>query len=323
MSNEVVKNNGNFAIQQIKENNSSAEMQISRQAAEVQAAMVIAKKFPRDEEQSFSRIMKACSRLSLAETAAYEYPRGGQKVTGPSIRLAEVMARAWGNIDYGILELENKNGESQVMAYAWDLETNTRQTKVFAVKHERKAQGQIKRLDDPRDIYEMVANQGARRVRACILGIIPGDITDAAISQCDETIQKGEKEPLSDRIRKMLVVFEKEYQVNQSMIETRFKCKAAALSEKDMLALRKIYNSLKDGMAKREDYFTVAAQVSKFEQSGANSELLELDPIAESLNGSPVTIDELRNHLNEFTISDAEYLENPAKYINAVLDKGN
>ena len=53
--------------------------------------MVIAKKFPRDEVESYNRILRSCQRKSLAESAMYEYPRGGTKVTGPSIRLAETM----------------------------------------------------------------------------------------------------------------------------------------------------------------------------------------------------------------------------------------
>ena len=65
--------------------NTQTEMMISRQAQEVQAAMVIAKKFPRDEVESYNRIMQSCKRKSLAESAMYEYPRGGTKVTGPSI----------------------------------------------------------------------------------------------------------------------------------------------------------------------------------------------------------------------------------------------
>ena len=117
--------------------NTQTEMMISRQAQEVQGAMVIAKRFPRDEVESFNRIMQSCKRKSLAESAMYEYPRGGTKVSGPSIRLAEAMAQNWGNIDFGITELEQKNGESQVMAYAWDLETNTRQVKIFSVPHVR------------------------------------------------------------------------------------------------------------------------------------------------------------------------------------------
>ena len=132
--------------------NTQTEMMISRQAQEVQAAMVIAKRFPRDEVEAYNRIMRACQRKKLAETAMYEYPRGGTKVTGPSIRLAEAMAQNWGNLDFGILELEQKNGESQVMAYAWDLETNTRQTKVFSVPHVRGTKKGNVPLTDPRDI---------------------------------------------------------------------------------------------------------------------------------------------------------------------------
>lgn len=92
----------------------NAEMMISRQAQEVQAAMVVAKRFPRDEIEANNRILNACKRKSLAERAIYEYPRGGENVTGPSIRLAEVMAQNWGNLDFGITELEQKNGESNL-----------------------------------------------------------------------------------------------------------------------------------------------------------------------------------------------------------------
>lgn len=233
------------------------EALVSRQAQEVQAAMVIAKKFPRDEIEAYNRILRSCQRKSLAEQSMYEYPRGGQKVTGPSIRLAEALAQNWGNLDYGIIELEQKTGESSVMAYAWDLETNTRQTKIFTVKHERKANRQIKKLDDPRDIYELVANQGARRVRACILGVIPGDIVDSALEQCEKTLKSGNNEPLIDRVRKMVKAFEDNFSVSKAMIEKFLGCSSEAFSENDFIRLRKIYGSLKDGMAKREDYFDI------------------------------------------------------------------
>ena len=123
---DYTTNTGDFQHPQMR--NTQTEMMVSRQAQEVQAAMVIAKKFPRDEVESFNRIMRACQRKKLAEQSMYEFPRGTTKVTGPSIRLAEAAAQNWRNIDFGVIELEQKNGESQVMAYAWDLETNTRQT---------------------------------------------------------------------------------------------------------------------------------------------------------------------------------------------------
>ena len=160
---------------------SQTEMMVARQAQEVQVAMLAAKKFPRDQVVAFNNIIRACQRMKLAESSMYEYPRGGEKITGPSIRLAEAIAQNWGNIDFGFMELEQRNGVSQVMAYAWDLETNARQTKMFSVPHIRHTRRGDYPLTDPRDIYEMVANQAARRVRACILGIVPGDVVEAAV----------------------------------------------------------------------------------------------------------------------------------------------
>lgn len=238
------------------QNHTTTEMAISRQAQEVQAAMVIAKKFPRDEVQSFNRIMKACQRKTLAEQAVYEYPRGGTKVTGPSIRLAEAMAQNWGNLDYGIIELEQKSGESQVMAYAWDLETNTRQTKIFSVPHIRSTKKGNVALTDPRDIYELVANQGARRVRACILGVIPGDVIDSALAQCNKTLLNDSGNiPLVDLIRQVAATFQDEYGVTVQMLEKFIGCKCESFSMNDLIRLKRVYKSLKDGMAKREDYF--------------------------------------------------------------------
>lgn len=238
--------------------------------------MVIAKKFPRDEVESFNRILRVCQRKRLAEGAMYEYPRGGTKVTGPSIRLAEAMAQNWGNIDFGILELEQKSGESQVMAYAWDLETNTRQTKVFSVPHMRGTKRGNVPLTDPRDIYEMVANQGARRLRACILGVIPGDVVDAAVEECQKTLVSGNTEPLIDRVRKGIKLFEDKFSVTKQMIEKYIGCKTEAFSENDMLRLNNVYRSLRDGMAKREDYFEITPPVDEKEVQnpfdGKNSE---------------------------------------------------
>lgn len=252
-----------------------SESYSARQVQEVQAAIVIAKRFPRDMNTAFNRIMQSCKRKTLAESAMYEYPRGNTRVEGASIRLAEAIAQNWGNIDYGITELEQRNGESTVMAYAWDLETNVRQIKVFTVKHERKSRGSTTKLDDSRDIYEMVANQGARRLRACILGIIPGDIVEAAVEECKKTLQGAYKDPLADRVRKMIAVFDSEYQVAQEMLESYIGYKADAFSENDFIRLKNIYKALRDGIAKREDYFEVQP-ISKTEKKSKSSVLKEL-----------------------------------------------
>ena len=234
----------------------TAEMVTSRQTQEVQGQIIMAKKFPRDEVAASRRIMTACQRKKLAESAEYEYTRGTSKVVGPSIRLAEALAQNWGNIDFGFVELERKAGESIVMAQAWDLETNTRQTRTFAVKHVRELkEGRTKPLTSDRDINEMVSNQASRRVRACILGIIPGDIVEEAIEQCHKTLLGKDDTPLIDRIKKCVQIAEKEYQIPQESLEKYIGCKAEAFSMNDLIRLNRVFNSIKDGMAKREEVF--------------------------------------------------------------------
>ena len=233
----------------------NAQAAKSREMAEVQSQIFLAKQFPRNEVQAEMNIIKACQRLSLAETALYEFPRGGQKVAGPSIRLAETIARYWGNINSGIKEIEQRNGESTVVAYAWDMENNTRSEKVFQVKHERYAKGKMNKLTDPRDIYELIANNGTRRLRACILSIIPGEVVDKAVEQCKHTLVDGYKEPLKDRLVKALTWLHENYGITQEMVEDKFGYKFESFTEQDFIKLRSISSSLKDGMAKREDFF--------------------------------------------------------------------
>lgn len=224
-------------------------MAMTRQAQEVQAAMLVAKRFPRDEAVANDRILRSCTRPSLAEAAIYSYSRGGTEVSGPSVRLAEAIAQAWGNIDFGFIELEQNKLESQVMAYAWDLETNTRQSKVFTVPHIRQTKNGAYPLTDPRDIYEMIANQAARRVRSCILAIIPGDVVDSAVKQCELTLKSGSNGvPLEARINDMVQKFA-EYEVTEDMLAAYVGKNISAFTEKDVISMAKVYRALNDGIA--------------------------------------------------------------------------
>lgn len=249
--------------------NTLAQSAASREMEEVKGQIFMAKSFPRNVIQSEQRIMDNCKRPSLAAVARYSYPRGGQQVTGPSIRLAETMAQNWGNLAYGVKELEQKNGESVAMAYAWDLETNVRREMVFTVPHTRHTRKGVTKLTDPRDIYELVANNGARRLRACILGVIPGDIVESAVQECEKTLSGGNGKPIAERRKGVLNVFKAQFDVTESQLVTRIGRNVDAWDEYDLVKLGDIYNSLKDGMSKVEDWFDKAdvnKQPSKLEK---------------------------------------------------------
>lgn len=235
-------------------NQGTVAIEASRAIAEAQGKLVIAKRFPRDEVAAYNRVAQACQRKGIAEKAFYSYSRGGSTVNGPTIRFAEELARCWGNIDYGIKELSQDNGKSEMQAYAWDLETNAQSVQNFTNPHIREVGGKAKVLTSQRDIYEINANMGARRLRSRILAILPNDLVDMAIAECRKTLAGNNDEPLIDRVKKMVVAFGK-IGVTQEQIETRLKRKIDTMTVDDFTDYIGIYNAIKQGESKVADWF--------------------------------------------------------------------
>lgn len=272
-----------FQSTQSREQNALTETSAAREISEIQAAMVIAKRFPRDPVICMDRILQACTRPTLAEGALYSYSRGGSDITGPSIRLAEAMAQLWGNIHFGIRELSQSKGESTVEAFAFDLETNTRQVKVFQVPHVRYTRSGSKKLDDPRDVYELIANQGARRLRACILGVIPGDVTETAVKQCETTLHTT-ADVSPERIQAMVKAFEDNYGVTKEMLQKRIGRRVDAMTPALLIQLKKIYQSLKDDMSKPGDWFEISEPKQSVTVADLKARQKKQEPEPESVN---------------------------------------
>lgn len=243
-------------------NQGTIAIESSRAIAEAQGKLIIAKRFPRDEIAAHAKAMQACQRKGLAEKAFYSYNRGGSTVSGPTIRFAEELARCWGNIDYGIKELSQDTGKSEMQAYAWDLETNAISTQNFTNPHIREKGGKAVTLTGQRDIYEINANMGARRLRARILAILPADFVEAAIEQCKATLAGESDEPIVDRVKNMVTAFEK-LGVTQEQIEKRLKRKLDTMTTADLVEYIGIYNAIKEGTSKTSDWFDAPQEANE------------------------------------------------------------
>lgn len=232
----------------------------TREQAEIQSMMVMAKQFPRDEMRAIENIKRACQRPTLAQKATYTYSKGGSDVSGPSIHLAKAIMKCWGNALAGIRELEqrvNSQGqtESLVETFALDLETNYKEIKQFSVPHVRNTRKGTYRIEDAREIYELVANMGARRERACILSVIPQDIVDIAVEECQRTLEQN-FQVTDESIKAWLDAFAK-IGVTKAQIEKRLQRRANAesLTPANLVNLQGIYNSLRDGMSTPAEWF--------------------------------------------------------------------
>lgn len=228
----------------------------ARAMAEVHAAMLIAREMPRNMQAAIAEMKMSCSQMALASRASFRFPRGGQNVTGPSVYLARELARCWGNIQFGITELrrDDEFGQSEMQAWAWDVQANTRSSSTFIVPHMRDKRGGAERITDMRDIYENNANNGARRLREAIFSILPDWFVEQAKELCAKTLTDGGDEPLTLRVSKAITAFQS-LGVTQDRIEQKLGRVADKWTAHDVAQLQITYASLTRGEITVADEF--------------------------------------------------------------------
>lgn len=237
----------------------STSIEQSRAVAEVQAAVVVAQQRPRTEPLALAAVVETCKRRTVAERAFYRFPRGNGHVTGESIHLAREIARCWGNLDYGIRELarDDVRGESEMLAFAWDLQTNTRVTNTFIAPHRRDRKDGGKILTELRDIYENNANLGARRLRECIFAVLPSWLIEEAKRVCDTTLEGDDTKPLAMRIADCIAAFDG-IGIIVDQLETKLGRRAQHWTTLDVVQLGVIFRSITRGEVTKDEEFPPA-----------------------------------------------------------------
>lgn len=228
----------------------------SRAAAEVLAAVEVAHRFPRDVQYARAQMLDSCQQYGLAERAFYRFKRGGDSISGPSVHLARELARCWGHIQHGIVELrrDDEYGQSEMQAWAWDVQTNTRVSTNFVVPHKRDTKKGVKDLTDMRDVYENNTNQGSRRLREMIFAILPPWFTDEAQRLCHETLANGGGKPLAQRITDAIQGFDG-IGVTVEQLQTKLGRSKDRWDGYDVAKLGTIFTSIQRGEVTREDEF--------------------------------------------------------------------
>lgn len=233
----------------------------SRAVAEVAAAVQVAQMCPRDVRAATEEMRRACAQPRLADRAFFRYNRGDGMVTGPSVYLARELARCWGNMQSGVAELrrDDDHGQSEMQAWAWDVQTNSRMSTTFIVPHARDTKKGRRDLTELRDIYENNANNAARRLREMILGLLPQWFVEEAKDICTDTIRHGGGKPLAERVTTSAEAFATEFSIDRARLEKRIGHPSAAWTAHDVATLGVIFQSLRRGEIRVEDEFPVDA----------------------------------------------------------------
>lgn len=232
-----------------------------RAIAEVQAAVVVAQNCPRDIGRAEADMYDSCGRMAMAEQAFYAVDNRG---TGPSVHLMRELARIWGNVQFGVNELARNDdkGESEVQAWAWDVQTNTRSSRTFIVPHQRMKKGTRVDLTDLQDIYLNNQNIGARAVRECIATVLPRWYTETAQNVCRQTLEIGDGEPLNERITNMINGFG-QIGITVKQMESRLGKPRDKWNAGDIAQMKIAYTSItRDGIDKDEVFPAATAASS-------------------------------------------------------------
>lgn len=237
---------------------------IQREKTEIESAIIVAKRFPRDEAAAYTRIMRSCDRAGFAEGARYAFPRGGATVTGPSVQMARELARCWGNIRYGLRIVDVTDDQVHIRGYALDLETNNyvEVEDRFAKLVQRKRGGRTEWVSpDERDLRELVNRRGAICVRNALLQLLPPDVVEDAVRAAEATIRKaasGElKQDRQAAIRRLALAFDG-LGVTTEMLTDHLGHELDLITEEELADLRGVYASIRDGNTKRSDHFDFA-----------------------------------------------------------------
>ena len=281
------KSPGRGAAPQISQ---ATAIEQQRAIAEVQAAVVVAQSCPRDLEEAEAEMEYVCGRLDMAEQAFYQVTNRG---TGASVHLMRELARIWGNVQFGVNELHrsDEKGESEVQAWAWDMQRNTRSSRTFIVPHQRMAtvDGVKKRRDltDLQDIYLNNQNVGARAVRECIGTILPRWFTEKAQDICRATIERGDGQPLQERIA-LLVDWYGQMGVSEKQLAARVDKPRGQWTARDVAQFKIAGKSILAGEAQKDDLFPPMASSTSDEITAAApapEPVSEADPPADPGQG--------------------------------------
>jgi len=165
---------------------------------------------------------------------------------------------------------DDEYGQSEMQAFAWDVQTNSRNSSTFIVPHRRDTRNGPQKVTDMRDIYELNTNNGARRVREAIFAILPPWFVEEAKELCNQTLKNGGGKPLAQRVADAIKAFEG-IGVTVDRIEAKLDRPSGKWTEHDVAQLIVAFKSIQRGEITAEDEFP-APRVSAEELIGGTEQ---------------------------------------------------
>ena len=232
--------------------------------AQIQCAYIMAMQCPRSYFQAEAAVIEACQNPDFAEKVEYKLPVGGTTITGPTIRLAELVRRCWRNIYTTERVMHDDDRQTIIQVTAIDLETNSIETaEVIAPKTvERKRVKAGQEIIGERQnsygekVFIVSATDAeadkirkalcAKALRNAIFRLVPSEIVKKAMDTARETIRRADAQDPKDATRRLIACFD-EQGVSIEQVEAYIGHTLDKTTKTDVKKLRDCYRAMQGG----------------------------------------------------------------------------
>ncbi len=246
------------AEQEIISDVPSALTQITRSEIDMQIAT--AKKWPRNLAKfRQDALSMATADIETAASCFYKLKRGqgenSKIIEGPSVRLAEIVANAWGNMRYGARIVNEGEKEVTAQGIAHDLEKNVSST--IEVSRRITTKDGYRFSDDMIMVTKNAASSIA--LRNAIFKTVPFTYVKQIYEKAKE-VAVGSAKTLKERCQQMLEQFSKISVSKEQVLTYLEKESTEEIGLADIELMIGVFNAIKDGDTTIDQSFPVRAK---------------------------------------------------------------
>lgn len=162
----------------------SPDVVYQQDKATIDIQISTAKAYPRNIRRATDNALAIVTMdANIAQTCTYSVPRGGKKISGPSVHLAKIIAQVWGNmrIDAKVVDIEQARITSE--SVCWDLENNL----AIKVQIKRSIVGKTGRFSE--DMITVTGNAAnSIALRNAVFAVVPKGVVDKIYNAAKATI---------------------------------------------------------------------------------------------------------------------------------------
>lgn len=219
--------------------------------AEIDVQISTAKAFPRSLKMFHDKAMSmATLNEDIAAACTYALPRDGKSIDGPSVRLAEIVCSAYGNIRAGARVIANDGKTITAQGICHDLETNNSVT----VEVKRKITNKTGKLFSE-DMQVVTGNAAcAIAYRNAVFKIVPAALIEDIYTRVKQ-VSKGTAETLISRRDKAVAYFRDLGVKDQQMCDVLGVKKIEDIDLDKLATLTGMKAALKNGETTIKDLF--------------------------------------------------------------------